>query len=511
MPRTVIENGVTFRIDSEIGWTADTDASVEATQALLSYIATTIGEEGDEVPAFRLTSPRLVFRGAVTPTAGDPDEIAKWQLGIVQNVTAYQRMATYANGWSITEAFQTGDPAWTPAPPPLRDGTFAGIPFYHGGAALEPNQQAEVDPQQSQNDRTWELPQVIQVMEDGSALASTSGNHQFATWLMLARIVAPPEERKIILLGRIRWQADWTTVMQGGAPVFPGFVTEVLELTTGLAQVYTAANLPALGDGTTVPDLRTNFEGDMYIFGTLNHPGEVRKWRYYDDGDAVAFEQAENPNASPNWLTEQQLHAVQLLPLQGAGSGPAALVPGADPEPKAPAERSASENAIPSGEGTVFDLEVAANVFWVDTGLVVDGELPVSLRTKSGSWTANPATGMVGPTGHLDLIAKPGYRLPSAPEGLLVGQVGTAVFPIGDGAVAPAGATGRLYLGINDDLTGEYGVGFTDNEGSMRVEITVGRRGAAASGGAEAAPMTRSAAGERSAIAEQRDRATAAS
>jgi hypothetical protein len=480
MPRTVIENGVTFRIDSEIGWTADTDASVEATQALLSYITTTVGMEGDEVPAFRLTSPRLIFSGAVTPTAGDPEEIAKWQLGIVQNVTAYQRMATYANGWSITEAFQTGAPPWNPAPPPLRDGTFGGIPFSHGGAALEPNQQTEVDPQQSQDDPTWELPQVIQVMEDGSALASTSGNHQFATWLMLARMVAPPEERKIILLGRIRWRVDWTTVMQGGAPVFPGSVTEVLELTTGLAQVYTAANLPALGDGTTVPDLRTNVEGNMYIVGILNHPGEVRKWRYDADGGAVELEQAENPNASPNWLLEQQLHAVWLESPQRVGSGPAASVRDADPDPEAPAERAASENATPSGEGTVFDLEVAANVLRVDTGLVVDGALPVSLRTKSGSWTANPATGMVGPTGHPDLIAKPGYSLPSALEGLLVGQVGTAVFPIGDGAAVPAGATGRLYLSINDDTTDEYGAGFTDNEGSMLVEIAVGSRGASA-------------------------------
>lgn len=477
MPRTVIENGVTFRIDSEIGWAADDDASVAADQAGLSYVTT--GEAGDAIPAFLLTSPLMIFSGAVTATDGDPEEIAKWQLGIVQNVTAYHRVATYTNGWSLTEAFQTGDPPWNPAPPPLRDGEPSGIPFYEQGKALALNQKIEIDPDHSQDAPKWDIPQA---MLDGSALVSTSGDNQFATWLMLARIVAPPEERKIILLGRIRWRVNWTTEMQVDALGFSGSVTEVLELTTQLRKVYTAADLPALVDGKTIPDLRTDVEGNDYIFGSLNHPGEVRTWRYNDDDDAVAFVQAANPNGLTNWLMEQQFHAVELPSLRRTGSGLAASVGGADPAPRVSVQLTKPKNAIASGAGTVFDLEVAANVLWVDTGLMVDGDLPVSLRPRSGSWTANPAMGMVGPTGHPGLIAKPGYSLASALEGLLVGKVGTAVFPIGDGATVPAGATGRLYLSINDDMTGEYGAGFTDNEGAMRVEITVGGRGASAKG-----------------------------
>ncbi|TMQ05916.1 MAG: hypothetical protein E6J90_41010 [Deltaproteobacteria bacterium] len=488
MSRTVIENEVTFRIDSEIGWTADDDASVAPDDAALSYITT--GETGNEIPAFLLTSPLMIFSGAVTATGGDPEEIAKWQLGIVQNVTAYHRVATYANGWRITEAFQTGDPPWNPAPPPLRDGEPGGIPFYEKGEVLALNEKTEIDPSRSQDAPRWDIPRA---MSDGSALVSTSGDNQFATWLMLARIVNPPEERKIILLGRIRWRVDWTTEMQSGSPAFPGPVATVVQLTTGLAQVYTAANLPVLGDGTAVPDLRTNVEGNDYTFGILSHPDEVRTWRYNDDDDAVAFAQAANPNGSPNWLMEQQLHAVQLPSLERADSGLAASaarvarglaasVGGAVPAPRVSVQITKPKNATASGEGTVFDLEVAANVLWVDTGLMVDGDLPVSLRSRSGSWTANPAMGMVGPTGHPDLIAKPGYSLPAAFEGLLVGKVGTAVFPIAGGTAVPAGATGRLYLSINDDMSGEYGAGFADNEGSMQVEITVGSRGASATG-----------------------------
>lgn len=134
MPRTVSENGVAFRIDPEIGWTADDDASVAAEDAESSYLTT--GATGNAIPAFLLTSPLMIFSGAVTAAAGDPEEIAKWQLGIVQNVTAYQRVATYTGGWSITEAFQAGDPPWDPAPPPLRDGEPGGIPFYEQGEAL---------------------------------------------------------------------------------------------------------------------------------------------------------------------------------------------------------------------------------------------------------------------------------------------------------------------------------------------------------------------------------------
>jgi hypothetical protein len=466
MPRTIIENGVTFRVDSEIGWTAADDANVAAADAELSYITT--GETGNAIPAFLLTSPHMIFSGAVTAIDGDPAEIAKWQLGIAQNVTAYRRVATYTSGWSIAEALQTGDPSWNPAPPPLRDGEPGRIPFYVQGTTLALNQRTEIDPGHVQDAPTWDFPQA---MSDGSTLVSTSGEDQLATWLMLARIVNPPEERMVILLGRIRRRVDWTTVMQGASPAFQGPVATVLELATGLAEVYKVANRPVLGDGTAVPDLRTNVAGNDYVVGILSHPDEVRAWRYNDERDAVAFAQAANPNGSPSWLAEQQFYPVQLQPLQRTDPGPSTSVQLIKPK-----------NATASGQGTVFDVEVAANVLWSDTGLTVDEHLPVFLRPRSGSWTANPGMGMVGPTGHPELIAKPGYNLPSALEGLLVGKVGSAVFPVGSGAAVPAGATGRLYLSINDDMTGEYGAGFTDNEGSMLVEITVRSRRANVTG-----------------------------
>ncbi|HZJ64863.1 MAG TPA: hypothetical protein VFD36_15240 [Kofleriaceae bacterium] len=476
MARTVVSNGVTFQIDAEIGVAPDTNATVSTDMEPMGYITT--GNDDEEILAFELRSPRLVFSGAVTPIAGPPNEIANWQLGIVQNVLTYNRVARYTNDWILTEAFQTGNPPWNPAPPPLRDGEPGGIPFYQEGAPLALNQQTAIAPQDSQDDPVWTIPVV---MADGSTFEASNGDNWFATWLMLARMVDPPDERKIILLGRIRWRVSWQTTMQDGMPGWAGPVTNIVDVFTHRADVFTALNLPPLGNGTGIPDLRTSVEGNDYTFGTLNK-GDIRAWSYSDDDVAIAFNQAADPNASVNWLTEPPAHALQARALRTvdlAGGRPSG----------APAKRAArgaraldvNTNGAREEEGTVYDLEVAANVLWVDTGLIVDGDLPVSLRATSGSWTANPATGMVGPTGHAELIAKPGYNLPSAPEGLLVGQVGATVFAIGDGAVIPSGVTGRLYLSINDDMSGEYGAGFTDNEGAMQVEIAVGAVGEAAS------------------------------
>jgi len=65
--------------------------------------------------------------------------------------------------------------------------------------------------------------------------------------------------------------------------------------------------------------------------------------------------------------------------------------------------------------------------------------------------------------------------LPGKYEGALCGKVGESgdVFLIGNEAQVPGGFSGNLFLCINDDLNGEYGAGFSDNEGSVTVAIDV--------------------------------------
>lgn len=114
---------------------------------------------------------------------------------------------------------------------------------------------------------------------------------------------------------------------------------------------------------------------------------------------------------------------------------------------------------------------VQARPFWQDTGVVV-GRDPVVLRVTGGLWTANPATGMVGPGGNPRHIGKPGYALAGVAEGMLIGRIGKHVFPVGAGSSIPPELRGKLELVINDDLRGRYGDGFNDNRGTLTVVIT---------------------------------------
>ncbi|MFL9844567.1 hypothetical protein [Flavobacterium rhizosphaerae] len=119
---------------------------------------------------------------------------------------------------------------------------------------------------------------------------------------------------------------------------------------------------------------------------------------------------------------------------------------------------------------------VRANIKWQNTGVNVTAGTPVAITYQSGLWTANPEfKNLYDAAGNpLNIKAKPGYTLPGANEGALVGRVGGEVFLVGMGARVPGGLSGALELCINDDLNGIYGAGFTDNIGSITVAIHIG-------------------------------------
>jgi choline dehydrogenase-like flavoprotein len=121
-------------------------------------------------------------------------------------------------------------------------------------------------------------------------------------------------------------------------------------------------------------------------------------------------------------------------------------------------------------------VQVQANQPWQGTGVQVNGYSWQLAVCRGGQWTANPATGMVGGDGHAGLIAKPGYSLPGANEGALIGRIGSNGTPFLIGAMGqlPRGQQGELQLCINDDLDGRYGAGMSDNQGSLSVEVRFG-------------------------------------
>lgn len=135
---------------------------------------------------------------------------------------------------------------------------------------------------------------------------------------------------------------------------------------------------------------------------------------------------------------------------------------------------TAAHAQAPQNEEKTFTVQAA--VQWQDTGVVV-GNSPVAIRVTGGVWTANPATGMVGPGGNPRFIGKPGYALPGSPEGMLIGRVGKYVFPVGAGSSVPPGIRGKLELVINDDVRGHYGKAFSDNRGALTVAITTLKAG----------------------------------
>lgn len=132
---------------------------------------------------------------------------------------------------------------------------------------------------------------------------------------------------------------------------------------------------------------------------------------------------------------------------------------------------------------TPASFTVQANETWQDSGVTIAAGQTVTVSYVSGDWTADPATNggalysANGCPGLLVPSDQTSYPITGVAMGALVGKVGSAGTPffIGDGPCPiPAGDIGALYLCINDDLTGTYGAGLSDNSGSVTVQIDQG-------------------------------------
>ncbi len=135
---------------------------------------------------------------------------------------------------------------------------------------------------------------------------------------------------------------------------------------------------------------------------------------------------------------------------------------------------------------TPQSFTVSATSGWQNTGISVTstGATVQTVCAVSGTWTADPETNGGQPYGAAGWTAGPpvpmdrtGFVMPGLPMGGLVGRIGETGQPFFIGAgtfIVPPGSQGTLYLVINDDLTGEYGAGLTDNSGSIVVQVATG-------------------------------------
>lgn len=118
-------------------------------------------------------------------------------------------------------------------------------------------------------------------------------------------------------------------------------------------------------------------------------------------------------------------------------------------------------------KGITREVTVAGNVAWTDTGLDVQAQQQLVVDAV-GEVAANPEN-RTSPDG---FVGKPEWRrynvVPDAPHMALIGRIGPAGRPFLVGAAfrAPAPASGRLFLGINDRDT-------ANNGGAFKATVTV--------------------------------------
>ncbi len=110
-------------------------------------------------------------------------------------------------------------------------------------------------------------------------------------------------------------------------------------------------------------------------------------------------------------------------------------------------------------------LMIAANTPWTDSGIELRGGQTIYVQASGNvTWGADRRD---GPEGEHDSPSNPGRPMPNRPAAALIGKVGEGndIFFIGnDTGPIRVRNSGRLYLGINDDV-------LKDNRGSFRVVV----------------------------------------
>lgn len=126
-------------------------------------------------------------------------------------------------------------------------------------------------------------------------------------------------------------------------------------------------------------------------------------------------------------------------------------------------------------------FSVQANMAWQKTNISIPVGIEVIIRYDSGEWTADPQNNggkLYNADGDTSIIVpenQSSYPLTGVAMGALVGRINDGQpFYIGNGPHAILSTTGgELELCINDDLTGTYGAGLSDNSGSVDVSISI--------------------------------------
>ena len=117
-------------------------------------------------------------------------------------------------------------------------------------------------------------------------------------------------------------------------------------------------------------------------------------------------------------------------------------------------------------EGTV-SLTVPGKTRWLDTGVDLAMRQVIEISVHGTIQWNKDGNQMCGPTGAVPYTRWGNKAIPGINTGALIGKIGpdsTDYFYIGAGQQAVAFATGRLFVGINDDNV-------LDNDGAFTISI----------------------------------------
>jgi hypothetical protein len=206
------------------------------------------------------------------------------------------------------------------------------------------------------------------------------------------------------------------------------------------------------GGNAPVPEeVRGQFKADQHV--TILTNGNALVGRLYDMTGTGPLQISFDTPSGRRRLSSDEIRTIHFVPPDSVGTGSSTGTTGTTP-------------AIPTGEGIV----VPGNQRWVDTGIVVREGQRISW-TARGEVQINPEQGNVAnPSGSVRGIKGHG-PLPDQPTGALIGRIGpTPAFPMGASQQdVPMPASGRLFLGVNDDIV-------EDNSGAFRVQLDVPQR-----------------------------------
>jgi len=120
-----------------------------------------------------------------------------------------------------------------------------------------------------------------------------------------------------------------------------------------------------------------------------------------------------------------------------------------------------------AASGNTFTVN--GNQDWTPTGITVTKGQVLNFSSSGEIQLSPDANDKAGIDGARSGRLAPSAALPRTPAGALIGRIGNTPFAIGSRTTVTAPASGVLSLGINDD-------GFSDNQGSFQVTVTVGGR-----------------------------------